>query len=131
MGTEAWKDNGNCKDCRRTKYCKTPCTAYKKRIRKIMGFSMMAGVGKMMLIEGERKAQEAKAHLAKLRNGNGEDDSAEAIDAAFDRCKALAQQSKYTAAQIVESVIAYAISAGKSTDEVLAKLENEWKRHLL
>lgn len=30
MSTEAWKDNGNCKDCRRAKYCRKPCTANRR-----------------------------------------------------------------------------------------------------
>ena len=28
---ERWKSDGNCKKCRREKYCKKPCTAKKRR----------------------------------------------------------------------------------------------------
>lgn len=34
--TEQWKLEGNCKDCRRQKYCKQKCTAWKKSQDKII-----------------------------------------------------------------------------------------------
>lgn len=48
MSKEAWKDSGNCKDCRRAKYCRKPCTANARRAK-------------------EKAEQAARAALAKTR----------------------------------------------------------------
>lgn len=127
MSTEAWRDTGNCKDCRRVKYCRTQCTANKKRMHKIIELSMRSAIGKVMLKNGARYAEEAKARLANLRKVNSEDISAETVDAAFERCKTLAEHSKYTVAQIVGGVAGMVMSTGDSTDEVLRKLESEYE----
>lgn len=127
MSTEAWKDNGNCKDCRRAKYCRKPCTANKRRMQKILELSMRTAIGKVMIQNGARYAEEARNQLESLRRANNEDASAEAIDAAFERCKVLAAHSKYTVAQIVGGVGGMARSTGDSTDEVLEKMEAEYK----
>lgn len=123
MAFEAWKNTGNCKDCRRAKYCRTQCTANKKRMRKIMELSMRAAIGKVMIQNGAKYAEEAKARLAALRENNGEDTSQEAVDAAFERCKKLAEHSRYTVAQIVGGVDGMVRSTGDSTEEVLNKIE--------
>lgn len=127
MSTEAWKDTGNCKDCRRVKYCRKQCTANKKRERKIIELSMRSAIGKVMLQNGARYAVEAKARLANLRKDNNEDASAEAVDVAFERCKTLAEHSKYSVAQIVGGVAGMVLSTGDSTDEVLRKMESEYE----
>lgn len=124
MSAEAWKNTGNCKDCRRAKYCRTQCTANKKRVRKIMELSMRAAIGKVMIQNGARYAEEAKARLAALRERNGEDASQEAVDAAFDRCKKLAEHSRYSVAQIIGSIAYMVRATGDSTEEVLNKIES-------
>ncbi len=34
MSNEAWKDTGNCAECRRARYCNKQCTAYKRLTEK-------------------------------------------------------------------------------------------------
>lgn len=123
MSTEAWKDTGNCKHCRRVKYCHTQCTANKKRMRKIIELSMRSAIGKVMIQNGARYAEEAKAMLARMRKEGGEDASQEAVDAAFERCKILAEHSRYTVAQVIGSIANMVRVTGDSTEEVLNKIE--------
>ncbi len=125
MSMEAWKGTGNCKDCRRVKYCRKQCTANKKRERKIVELSARSAIGKVMLQNGARYAEEAKTRLANLRKDNNEDASAEAVDVAFERCKTLAEHSRYSVAQIVGGVAGMVLTTGDSTDEVLRKMESE------
>ena len=126
MSTEAWKDTGYCKECRRVKYCKKQCTASKKRIRKIMELSLRSAIGKVMIQNGARYAEEARARLAIIRKAIGEDDSQEAIDAIFERCKKMAEHSRYTVAQIIDDVIGRVRKTGDSMDVVLNKIEADF-----
>lgn len=127
MSTEAWKDSGNCKECRRAKYCNKPCSANKKRLQKILEISARAAIGKMMIRNGHKDAEEARSKLEVIRRNNNEDCSTEAIDALFERCRLLATHSKYTISQIVNGVIGTAMSTGDSTDEVLRKMEDKYE----
>lgn len=36
MSAEAWKDTGNCRECRRRKYCKSECRASREAAQKIV-----------------------------------------------------------------------------------------------
>ena len=36
MSNEQWKEEGNCKKCRRADYCGKPCTSAKERLRKVI-----------------------------------------------------------------------------------------------
>ena len=124
MAFEAWKDTGNCKQCRRAKYCHTQCTANKKRMRKILEISMRSAIGKVMIQNGARYAEEAKVMLATIRKDCGEDASTEAVEAIFERCKILAEHSRYSVAQIIGSIVNMVRVTGDSTEEVLNKIES-------
>lgn len=126
MAFEAWKDTGYCKECRRVKYCKKQCTARKKRIRKIMELSLRSAIGKVMIQNGARYAEEARARLAINRKAIGEDDSQEAVDAIFERCKKMAEHSRYTVAQIIDDVIGRVRKTGDSMEAVLNKIEADF-----
>lgn len=123
MAYEAWKDTGNCKQCRRAKYCHTQCTANKRRMRKILELSMRSAIGKVMIQNGARYAEEAKVMLANVRKECGEDASTEAVEAMFERCKVLAEHSRYSVAQIIGSIANMVRVTGDSTEEVLNKIE--------
>lgn len=127
MALEAWKNTGNCKECRRAKYCHTQCTANKKWFRKIAELSARSVIGKAMVKDGQMRADEAKKKLAEVRMCIGEDASKEAVDSVFERCKKLATQSRYTVSEIVGGVVSEASTKGKSTEEVLAELEAEYQ----
>ncbi len=127
MSGEAWKDTGNCKECRRAKYCNKTCAANKKRMQRILEISARAVIGKMMIRNGNKDADEARSKLERLRRNNNEDCSAEAVDRVLERCRSLATHSKYTVSQIVNGVIGTAMSTGDSTDEVLRKMEDEYE----
>lgn len=129
MACEAWKDTGNCKECRRAKYCGTQCTANKKWFRKVAELSARVVVGKAIVRNNQMHAEETKAQLAKFREYNGEDASKEAVDSFFERCKNLAMQSTYTVAQIVGGVVREAKLTGKSTEEVLANMEASYQAY--
>lgn len=36
MSCDAWKDTGDCEECRRKKYCREMCSARKRRIKSIL-----------------------------------------------------------------------------------------------
>lgn len=36
MSSEAWKDTGDCAECRRKDYCKKTCSANKRRMEQII-----------------------------------------------------------------------------------------------
>ena len=36
MSSEAWKDTGNCAECRRKDYCRKTCSAIKRRMEQII-----------------------------------------------------------------------------------------------
>ena len=126
MAFEAWKDTGYCKECRRVKYCKKQCTANKKRIRKIAELSLRSAIGKVMIQNGARYADEARERLATFRREIGEDDSQEAVDTIFERCKKLAEQSRYTVWQIIDNVIGKICKTGESMEDVLNKIETDF-----
>lgn len=124
MAFEAWKDTGNCKQCRRAKYCHTQCTANKKRMRKILELSARLAIGKVMIQNGARYAEEAKVMLETVRKDCGEDASTEAVKAIFERCKILAEHSRYSVAQIIGGIAYMVRATGDSTEEVLNKIES-------
>lgn len=41
MSNEAWKDTGDCAECRRKAYCNKTCTANKKRLKQIIATSFI------------------------------------------------------------------------------------------
>lgn len=36
MSCDAWKDTGDCEECRRKKYCREMCSARKRRLKSII-----------------------------------------------------------------------------------------------
>ena len=36
MSCDAWKDTGDCEECRRKKYCREMCSARKRRLKSIL-----------------------------------------------------------------------------------------------
>lgn len=127
MSLEAWKDTGNCRECRRAAYCHKRCGANKRRIRTITELSLLGAAGKMQLQNAVKYAHDAKERLAKLREKNGEDVSTEAVDTVFERCKKLAMGSKYSVAQIVGGIESMVYITGDSTEDVLRKIEEEYR----
>lgn len=89
--------------------------------------SLLGAAGKMQLQNAVKYAHDAKERLAKLREKNGEDVSTEAVDTVFERCKKLAMGSKYSVAQIVGGIESMVYITGDSTEDVLRKIEEEYR----
>lgn len=127
MSKEAWKDTGNCNECRRAKYCNKQCKASKMRMQKIIEISARAAIGRMIIQNGDRYAEEARKKLETLLRANNKDDNDDAVDAAFERCKDIAAHSTRTVAQIVYEVAYQIEENGESFDNALQKAEAQYK----
>ena len=53
MKDERWLSDGNCKKCRRKKYCKKPCTANKRRKESKLNSAVMSLMAKIMMGDGK------------------------------------------------------------------------------
>jgi len=63
MSREAWKDTGDCSECRRIKYCQRQCTANKRRAERMFKAFWARGITGIMntnfLVVGTKDHQDA------------------------------------------------------------------------
>lgn len=106
MSKEAWKDTGNCRECRRAKYCKHECRASKeageRRARQIIKSFMSADMVRHRIINQDDIKNELRTTETAIMGECSED----IVNAVYEKCIDLAQHSTFSTLGIVSVLCA-------------------------
>lgn len=122
---EQWKGDGNCLVCRRRKYCKTKCGAFKQqRTRMLRAFvrkNMSAAI-----FRGQEKTQ-IRDMLREAARETCTPYTEEALDAMCERLKQAAAHSPFTIEAVAERVASIVRESGMTLEDAGLKAEHEMK----
>lgn len=79
MSSEAWKDTGDCSECRRRKYCKSECKRSKLRLKELLRTTEIAVIGEC---------------------------SDQKVEAVYEQCRKLAMHSTFSVRAVVSVLCA-------------------------
>lgn len=106
MSTEAWKDTGDCRECRRRSYCKSPCRAKReaseREARQIVRSYMRANRIMPRMTDEEHMKNELRNTEMQIMGECPE----ERVDAVYNQCRDLAVHSTYSVFSIVSTLCA-------------------------
>lgn len=106
MSNEAWKDTGDCRECRRKNYCKRECTAAKKAMeqqaRNIVRSFVTANKALPRMTSVERMKNELRTTEISVMGECSEG----TVDTVFDKCHDLAVHSTFSVFGIVTTLCA-------------------------
>ena len=106
MSKEAWKDTGDCRECRRAPYCKSECRAARmagqRRAQEIVNSYMRASksLPKMTSVES------MKNELRTTEQSIIGECSDETVDSVYEKCRDLAAHSTFSVFSIVSTLCA-------------------------
>lgn len=106
MSAEAWKDTGDCRECRKRSYCKSPCRATReaseRKARQIVQSYMMASKARPRMSDAEHMKNELRVTEMAV-TGECPDGL---VDRVFEQCRDLAVHSTYSVFGIVATLCA-------------------------
>lgn len=116
MSMEAWKDTGNCRECRRRSYCKSPCRANReasdREARQIVRSHMRASRIMPRMTDEEHMKNELRNTEMQIMGECPE----ERVDAVYNQCRDLAVHSTYSVFSIVAALCAECKSSRESIE---------------
>lgn len=106
MSAEAWKDTGDCRECRRRSYCKRPCRAKReaseREARQIVRSYMRASITMPRMTDEEHMKNELRNTEMQVVGECAE----ELVDAVYSQCHDLAVHSTFSVFSIVSVLCA-------------------------
>lgn len=106
MSNEAWKDTGDCRECRRASYCKRECRAARmageRKVKEIVNSYMRASKSLPRMTSEERMKNELRTTELSVTG----ECSNETVDSVYDKCHDLAVHSTFSVFGIVSMLCA-------------------------
>ena len=106
MSREAWKDTGDCRECRRRPYCKSECLASRKagkrRVQEVIYSYMLASKSLPRMTSVERMKNELRTTELSIMG----ECSDETVDSIYEICYDLAIHSTFSVFSIVSVLCA-------------------------
>ena len=123
MSAEAWKDTGDCRECRRQKYCKNQCSKAKAReqaeARNIVRGFMRAKRFSERLHDTEALKEELRATEKSIIGECSE----QKVEAVYSQCHKLATHSTFGIRAVVSALCATSRERGQSIVVVVKDME--------
>lgn len=123
MSAEAWKDTGDCRECRRQKYCKNQCGKAKAReqaeARNIVRGFMRAKRFSERLLDIEALKEELRATEKSIIGECSE----QKVEAVYSQCHKLATHSTFGIRAVVSVLCATSRERGQSIVVVVKDME--------
>lgn len=120
---EQWKGDGNCRICRKRRYCKTECGASKRQRERMM--RLFAGRAISAAAWRAQEHNEMRNELREAARATCTPHTEKSLDAVCARLRQIAAESPFTTNALAESVAELVRKHGFTLEDATSMVEHE------